>query len=358
MSQHIDVAQPLNAIPGDQPEHGRGVILAGNITVDQWADLCRRAVEHTERVPWVVGDILAYGPAHFADWREHFDIDRAPETLRKWRQVAEAFPVERRRYNLTFTYYQRVAFLEQHQQNDLLTRAEGGEFNTTTLQRAVAEISRERGTSRTPKVVESGEPEAVTSNQQDDDRSVFDATGVGEQINREADAERRAEERAERRAAVSDQRVSDGGQRLVEAIAAVEALEGTPLGELASAGVRAGRVVGAANVLLKIAERLVAKKGRDSREVREEPREVPAAEQAAPASGDTLSQPPADEAAADPSRETDVARIAAPETPAGSPDAPAARRVVTPDVWPDGKPMTDENNEIPAFLKREKGKSE
>ena len=84
----------------------------------------------------------------YADWYRYLEgkeADRAlemgvklgytPGAIKKWSWVAEVFPPERRRANLSYTHHRQVAALSEKEQDRLLELAERKEMSVQTLAR-------------------------------------------------------------------------------------------------------------------------------------------------------------------------------------------------------------------------------
>lgn len=178
MTSVVEHRNTALALPGEITDFG--VMLPPNMSFEDWQAAAIDAQKFWKTLPWVMGDILAYSARRWPDvWEQACEFtDRSNETLRKYMQTAEKFPPERRKWKVSFTYYQKVAFLPQDEQESLLTQAENGEINTTdlaTLLRRAPVFNNQRKIIDVPDT-ETAEPE---------DRPVFDSTSAGQAMEAE-----------------------------------------------------------------------------------------------------------------------------------------------------------------------------
>ncbi|WOF74164.1 hypothetical protein QMT40_001811 [Parvibaculaceae bacterium PLY_AMNH_Bact1] len=174
-------------VPSPQDDE-MGMILPDGLSYEDWSRTALGMQTVWGKIPWVLGDVLAYGEEHFPDqWEQALKFTRRQnETLRKYMQVAKKFPHDRRRWDLSFTYYQKVAFLDPARQDELLDQAARGEINTTDLARLTRKspvINNQRKT-----------PDLPDERESDEDKPVMDGTAVGEAVSAERPEKRLPEQ--------------------------------------------------------------------------------------------------------------------------------------------------------------------
>ncbi|MBX3504451.1 MAG: hypothetical protein KF895_03155 [Parvibaculum sp.] len=162
-----------------------GAEISADLSFQEYQSLAHMGQQAQVALPWIVGDVLAFGAKRFPEiWEQAVDFtDRSNETLRKWKTVAEAFPMERRRFKLKHTYYQAVAFLSPAKADELLGEAERDRsIKSDDLRKRVQALSEPktpRLSTQTP-----ADDETVVNNQSD--AAIMDGTSVGQTMRHEA----------------------------------------------------------------------------------------------------------------------------------------------------------------------------
>lgn len=104
-----------------------GLIITGDLTLDEWAGIGRRMGTVETHIRWAIGDWMLYGeerwPTRYADVAA--EVGLSPQSIATSVSVARRVPPEMRRAELTWSHHDEVAALHKHPkaQVDLLRKA-------------------------------------------------------------------------------------------------------------------------------------------------------------------------------------------------------------------------------------------
>jgi hypothetical protein len=98
-----------------------GLEISGDMSFEQWQDIGKRLGRVNDRFQWFIGDWWNYG-CHRYGRREQAaeQWGLAPHTCDNCGSVAARFHPSRRREDLPFSHHAEVAFLPEHEADDLL----------------------------------------------------------------------------------------------------------------------------------------------------------------------------------------------------------------------------------------------
>jgi hypothetical protein len=110
-----------------------GLILHRDPTIEEWLEGMRHLQDAQKAIRWNLGDMLIFGEHK---WGEMYAqalecTEYSYHTLTQYVRVCRAFPIERRRPDVNWTHYQKLAALPEPQQESLLDEIESGEIFTT-----------------------------------------------------------------------------------------------------------------------------------------------------------------------------------------------------------------------------------
>ena len=102
-------------------------------TIEEWLEGMHRLQDAQKAIRWNLGDMLILGEHA---WGEMYAqalecTEYSYHTLTQYVRVCRAFPIERRRPDVNWTHYQKLAALPEPQQESLLDEIESGEIFTT-----------------------------------------------------------------------------------------------------------------------------------------------------------------------------------------------------------------------------------
>lgn len=135
-----------------------GATFDDGISLEEWADIGKKAIRVSEAIQWIVGDWLNFGYKKFIEALEENSPDRREigeryrialeclpyeyGTLRNIAWISAQVPVSRRRDKLPFTHHQEVANLSPANQIKFLRLAEEKGWSRSKLR---VEIRHENG---------------------------------------------------------------------------------------------------------------------------------------------------------------------------------------------------------------------
>jgi len=110
-----------------------GLVQHKEPTIEEWLEAVRRLEDTQKAIRWNLGDLLILGEHK---WGEMYaqaleETEYSYHTLTQYVRVCRAFPIERRRPDVPWTHYQKLAALPEPQQETLLDQIESGEIFTT-----------------------------------------------------------------------------------------------------------------------------------------------------------------------------------------------------------------------------------
>jgi hypothetical protein len=126
-----------------------GLVLDPALSISSWTDLMAHLGRVEARIPWWIGDALAFGQhtygSKYADAVEA--TGRSLQTLKNYAWVARSVPVENRDPNLPWRLYREVARLDPAQQREWIAQARDETWTADDLRRELTAASnREQGT--------------------------------------------------------------------------------------------------------------------------------------------------------------------------------------------------------------------
>jgi len=102
-----------------------GFIIEPGLSYDEWAEMAHGLIAMAEASMWWVGDWLLYGEHHYGE--KYAQAIEATgyglSTLKNYQWVADRFPPEARREELSHTHHVAAASLDESARADLLQRA-------------------------------------------------------------------------------------------------------------------------------------------------------------------------------------------------------------------------------------------
>ena len=112
------------------------------LTYDEFERDTQIATDAKNGVSFALGDLYVIGERDYPDtYAQAFDDKRIQlVTLQNYARVCKAFPRPRRKWNLSFSHYDVVRKLPEHQQEQLLTKAEMNSWNRDDLRKARHEL--------------------------------------------------------------------------------------------------------------------------------------------------------------------------------------------------------------------------
>ena len=127
----------------------RGVIVTGNPPVESWQGFFRACKGNAKRMPFVIGDALAYGQLTYGQLTidQEFDEDDFCDspvlnkgTAYNWKSVSIAWwPPERKVYAKPWSWYQATASLPPDEQDEVMIEAITLKKNRDQLRALVAD---------------------------------------------------------------------------------------------------------------------------------------------------------------------------------------------------------------------------
>jgi hypothetical protein len=129
-----------------------GMLLQPNLSFTDWMAAGRALASIQEAAQWWAGDWAAYGQKQYEQKRytegkysealqvstESLSVSAlAHQTVFEFACVADAFPPERRRANLSFKHHREVAFLDKAKQDAYLDMAEAMDWTFLDLRKHI-----------------------------------------------------------------------------------------------------------------------------------------------------------------------------------------------------------------------------
>jgi hypothetical protein len=98
-----------------------GLEFPGDLSFEQWQDIGKRLGRVNDRFQWFVGDWWNYGCHRYGRRQQAAEEwGLCPQTCDNYGSVARRFHPYRRREDLPFSHHAEVAFLPEHEADDLL----------------------------------------------------------------------------------------------------------------------------------------------------------------------------------------------------------------------------------------------
>jgi len=116
-----------------------GLRVPGGLSFEMWERAGRRLAEVINSSAWCVGDWVEHGERKFTGrYRRVVEqVGLEYQTVRNYAWVARCFPIERRRFTLSFQHHAEVASLPSEEQDVWLDRAEKLGWSRNALRRAL-----------------------------------------------------------------------------------------------------------------------------------------------------------------------------------------------------------------------------
>lgn len=129
-----------------------GIVWNGQPNLQEWLDAFGALWEAQEAMRWCLGDMIIYAETQIT-WGEMYAqaLDETPfaySTLTQYVRVCRAFPYERRRADVSWTHYQRLAAVPEAIQETLLDQIEAGAIATTAETAEIVKQERAAGSVR------------------------------------------------------------------------------------------------------------------------------------------------------------------------------------------------------------------
>ena len=132
-----------------------GVVLPDNLSIETCAMLLRARTQSNRQIQFHIADIIRFAERQWGEmYTQAVEITGIDEgTLRNWVVVANAFSLERRRDDLSFTHHQAVAkkFIPASTQDVILADAALSHSSTRDLEKIAATFRNEVAARTTPK---------------------------------------------------------------------------------------------------------------------------------------------------------------------------------------------------------------
>lgn len=95
-----------------------------------YGGICRQLGEGMVAFRWAVADLLNYGDFKYGDtYHQYSDLfGLALETLKQWKRIGKAIPLEERDNAVKWSYWHRLAALEAPDRKELVERIKADEF--------------------------------------------------------------------------------------------------------------------------------------------------------------------------------------------------------------------------------------
>ena len=157
-------------LPG-KPQDGRwctftrtGLVKHRTPTIHEWLESNDALDDADQALRWNRGDLIILGEDN-AEWGEMYAqaLNETPysySTLTAYVRVCRAFPYERRRPDVSWTHYQKLASLPPPQQERILDEIEQGTIKTTEQTGARVKAERDNGNKPADELPEP-EPSAI-----------------------------------------------------------------------------------------------------------------------------------------------------------------------------------------------------
>lgn len=110
-----------------------GLVQHRDPTIEEWLEAVQRLEDAQRAIRWNLGDLLILGEHRWGEmYAQALEATTySYHTLTQYVRVCRAFPIERRRADVLWTHYQKLASLPEPQQESLLDQIESGEIFTT-----------------------------------------------------------------------------------------------------------------------------------------------------------------------------------------------------------------------------------
>ncbi len=133
-----------------------GIVFNGQPTLDEWLNAFSGLWEAQEAIRWCLGDMIIHAEKQ-TDWGEMYTqaLEETPfaySTLTQYVRVCRSFPYERRRPDVKWTHYQKLASLPELQQERLLDQIESGEIFSTDQTAEMVKKEQKKGNEREDKL--------------------------------------------------------------------------------------------------------------------------------------------------------------------------------------------------------------